>query len=352
MRSLLAALAVLAAALVGVPAAAATAAPPSSAPDVQHAKKAKKLPELVVRQGRASYTNGRLDVSILYKNKGDGTARRSLGAFAVSKDRKVSDDDLGLGEMKVGKLKAGRSSRVRSSVVVPTSVPEGKYYIVYCADYDQKVRESNEGNNCGGSKKSVTITRGTTTNPTTPNAPGTITVSSVSTGGGVVSASATGGTCSGSVCTVAAGAHAVTFTPNARSGYHFAGWTCNAAYTGAGGNAIRITNATSDASCVADFDRDDPTPSTPTQKVTITFSVMNGLLGSGSVSAAATNGLCTGTIATATTPQSCTFDSGVGSLTLTASSVAVWSGSCTGLTTTQMFSNPTRDATCAARFGL
>lgn len=57
-----------------------------------------------------------------------------------------------IGKQKVGALKPGRHSALKSNLKVPTDKTPGTYYIVACADSTSKVAEINETNNCAYSQ--------------------------------------------------------------------------------------------------------------------------------------------------------------------------------------------------------
>ena len=158
------------------------------------------------------------------------------------------------------------------------------------------------------------------------------------------------GTCAATSCTFPApGAGTVTFTPTATAGYRFGGWSgasCIGFTNGAAG-AITFTNPTSNKACAASF----------VKQVTISY-VVSPLATLGTVSGVATHGTCTATTLLNAT-GSCVVDSGVGTVTLTASAVLPipgftgWSGAtCTGTAAANVmtFTAPATDKACTASF--
>ncbi|HUS33682.1 MAG TPA: hypothetical protein VMZ53_34515, partial [Kofleriaceae bacterium] len=154
-------------------------------------------------------------------------------------------------------------------------------------------------------------------------------------GGSIVATSVTGGVCTGTACTLDAGASTVTFTPTAAANHAFSGWSGCTGYTQSG-DSITFTNPTSAKACTASFG------------ATVAISATAGTGGTVAASSV-TGGGCSGT--------SCTLDSGASTVTFTPTPNAnyrfnSWSG-CTGYTQSGnaiTFTNPTTPQSCTASF--
>ena len=301
-----------------------------------------KRAELVAKGPTATYANGKVTVSVSVKNKGNKKAKKSRTGFYLSKDGKKSPDDASLGTLPTSKLKPKAKTTVSGAFTLPVGLQPGVYRLVACADDAGVVRERKEQNNCKASKTSITLPGG-------PPPPGKVTVAATATTGGTVAASGvTGGSCTGTFCTLASGAGGVTFTPTTAAGYRFGGWSGCTGFTGT--TAITFTNPTESKACTATFVR----------QVTISWTVVallpvGGL--AGSVAGVAPNGPCPASNPI-TGAGSCVVDAGVGTVTLTATPILLptfkgWTGAgCTSATNPLVLTSPTADLTCAANFGL
>jgi hypothetical protein len=288
-----------------------------------------------------SYANGKVDVAVTVKNKGNKVAKKSRTAFFLSTDGRKSADDGNLGTLTSRKLKPKKTAKVSRALPLPTGLQPGVYRLIACADATGVVRERKEQNNCKASRTSVTLPGG-------PAPPGKVTVAATATAGGTVAASGiSGGSCTGTFCTLTSGAGTVTFTPTEGAGYRFGGWSGCTGFTGT--TAITFTNPIESKDCTATFVR----------QVTINWTVVallpvGGL--AGSVAGVATNGTCAASNPV-TGAGSCLVDAGVGTVTLTATNLLLsfqsWSGtSCTGTANPFVFTSPQTDIACTATFGL
>jgi hypothetical protein len=95
-------------------------------------------------------------------NRGRRAARRSTTAYFISRGSRRTR----IGSRVVPALRPGKSSKKVRTVVIPPSTAAGSYFIVACADFARKVRESSERNNCRPSATRVTVT-----GPSTPVPP-------------------------------------------------------------------------------------------------------------------------------------------------------------------------------------
>lgn len=113
----------------------------------------RKLPDLVV--SAASVTPGAvapggvLTVRDTTRNKGKRPARATTTRYLLSKNKKLDQGDVRLGERRVKRLRPRRSDTTRPRQVrVPARTKAGRYWLLVCADARSQVRESRERNNC------------------------------------------------------------------------------------------------------------------------------------------------------------------------------------------------------------
>jgi CARDB protein len=90
---------------------------------------------------------GSFRVKDLVANRGHATSRASTTRFFLNK--------VVIGFRPVPALRKGRTSAGSVSLVVPSATPDGIYAVRACADADNRVRESNERNNCNSAKLTV-----------------------------------------------------------------------------------------------------------------------------------------------------------------------------------------------------
>ncbi len=108
-------------------------------------------PDLSVAKLRADAASA----TVTLKNAGRAKAKGSQVALTLSKDAKASKDDRALTSASVKAL----ASKKNGSVTVKLTVPAGTYRVIACADPKNKVRESNEKNNCRASGE-ITVRTG------------------------------------------------------------------------------------------------------------------------------------------------------------------------------------------------
>ena len=149
------------------------------------------------------------------KNRGNKKAKASVATFYLSTDKTLSSNDKALGTARVGKIKPKKFKQVSGLFAVPASVTAGTYHVVVCADTGRAVKERKEGNNCKGSKGTVTVTAtGPPKQVTISYAVSPVQLTLV----GSVAGTATNGTCTndpltgGGSCVVTAGVGTVTLT--------------------------------------------------------------------------------------------------------------------------------------------
>ncbi|ABA23664.1 Peptidase S8 and S53, subtilisin, kexin, sedolisin [Trichormus variabilis ATCC 29413] len=86
-------------------------------------------------------------ISYRVKNQSVGNAFPSSTMFYISKDKTISNDDLYLGSQDVGSIPAGAYSSQTTSLRIVNNITAGKYYLLYKADGNNNLIETNEGNN-------------------------------------------------------------------------------------------------------------------------------------------------------------------------------------------------------------
>ena len=98
-----------------------------------------------------------INISYQVKNQGVGSAVASTTKFYLSKDTAFSTDDVFLGSDGVNAIAAGAYSAETSSIVLGNTITAGNYYLLYKADSDGTLGESNETNNVVS--KAISITK-------------------------------------------------------------------------------------------------------------------------------------------------------------------------------------------------
>jgi hypothetical protein len=90
-----------------------------------------------------------------YVNVGEPSTTR----FFLSTDDVIGSGDILIGQRIVPNLApgTGRGDRASTTVVIPSSVSPGTYFIVACADAPGNIFESNESDNCMASSTTVQI---------------------------------------------------------------------------------------------------------------------------------------------------------------------------------------------------
>ncbi|WP_256871881.1 S8 family serine peptidase [Nostoc sp. TCL26-01] len=86
-------------------------------------------------------------ISYQVKNQGVGNSFPSSTTFYLSKDKTVSNDDLYLGANEVGSIQTGAYSSRSISLKIVNNITAGSYYLLYKADGNNNVIETNEINN-------------------------------------------------------------------------------------------------------------------------------------------------------------------------------------------------------------
>jgi len=117
-------------------------------------------PDLIVLYPAASpiaLTAGQTtSASCTVQNQGTAAANASALKYYLSADNVYSATDTYLGTSSVGSLAAGASAAASATLTIPATTGSGAWYIVFFADADLQVAESNEANNTGYIAISVT----------------------------------------------------------------------------------------------------------------------------------------------------------------------------------------------------
>ena len=121
---------------------------------------AKPLPDLVVTKvTKPSNAVGGSTITIrdTVVNKGKGSARSSVSTFYLSFDKKLDDNDIKLEATRaVKRLPREKTSVGATKAVVPTYLT-GLFEVLVCADSENKVKETNEKNNCRAARAPLQI---------------------------------------------------------------------------------------------------------------------------------------------------------------------------------------------------
>ena len=107
--------------------------------------------DLVVSVVAASATQALPDQQIAVDcdvlNQGSGAAGQSRLKYYFSSDAVLDASDTYLNYDNVAALGAGTTGSESANVRIPEDAPDGSYFILFVADYDQEVGESDESNN-------------------------------------------------------------------------------------------------------------------------------------------------------------------------------------------------------------
>jgi len=96
-----------------------------------------------------------IQLSYGVKNQGVGSAVATTTKFYLSTDTTYSTNDVLLGSDAVNSIAAGASSSETASILIANSIAAGNYYLLFRADADNNLAESNETNNVVA--KAITI---------------------------------------------------------------------------------------------------------------------------------------------------------------------------------------------------
>jgi len=121
-----------------------------------------KRPDLII-DAITGPTSAMLGEEILInttvRNAGTADAGKFRVSVYLSKDAKVSDDDIQLGFGDVPDLAEGKSRQGTAVATIPLNVAAGSYYLVGLADSQTKITEKDKTNNAGSMDAPIIITK-------------------------------------------------------------------------------------------------------------------------------------------------------------------------------------------------
>ncbi|MEH2092962.1 CARDB domain-containing protein [Nostoc sp.] len=106
--------------------------------------------DLIIQNAVAPSTTavgGTIQLSYQVKNQGIGGAVATTTKFYLSRDNAFSNDDTLLGSDTVNAVAAGATSSETASLIINNAIAAGNYYLLYQADANGNIGESNETNN-------------------------------------------------------------------------------------------------------------------------------------------------------------------------------------------------------------
>jgi hypothetical protein len=113
----------------------------------------------VIVQQRTVPAGGSVRVTDVLRNVGLGVAPPSTTAYYLSPGHRR------LGQRSAGTLQPRASSRLSVTLRLPGSVVPGRYRVRVCADDRNRIRESNEANNCRAAPHLLTVLPGADRTP-------------------------------------------------------------------------------------------------------------------------------------------------------------------------------------------
>ena len=124
-----------------------------------HAKGKKKRADLVVKSVDSSDSTevgADFEVRALVKNVGKGKAAKSSLGYAFSLDRKPGGDIEFYDSTSVKALQPKKGARRTTQTVVP-AIEANDYFLIVCADSEDKIKEKSEANNCRTAENKVSV---------------------------------------------------------------------------------------------------------------------------------------------------------------------------------------------------
>lgn len=119
------------------------------------------LPDLLVsavsNPPATALPGGQFKVGDTTANIGGGIAGQSTTGYFLSTDRKPGAGDVAVGRRGVPSLDPGMASTGSTQAVIPTTLSQGAYFVLACADASQRVVELNERNNCHPSSNQIQV---------------------------------------------------------------------------------------------------------------------------------------------------------------------------------------------------
>ncbi|QLE54695.1 CARDB domain-containing protein [Nostoc sp. TCL26-01] len=117
------------------------------------------VPDLVIQNAVAPASANigtNIQLSYQLKNQGNGTASYNTTYFYLSQDNSLSSDDINLGSSLISTIAPAGVSSQSASVYLSSTTALGNYFLLYRADGNNSLLESNENNNVVA--KAITIT--------------------------------------------------------------------------------------------------------------------------------------------------------------------------------------------------
>ncbi|MDF5707089.1 MAG: S8 family serine peptidase [Nostoc sp. S4] len=106
----------------------------------------------------------KIQVSYQLKNQGTANAGSNYTYFYLSKDKTLSDRDIYLGNDYISNIDNGSHSCQSITLSISNNIAAGSYYLLYQADGNKDIAESNETNNIAA--KAITVTKNIAYNST------------------------------------------------------------------------------------------------------------------------------------------------------------------------------------------
>lgn len=117
-------------------------------------------PDLIVQNVESedsTSVGSTIELDYQVKNQGTENAFSSYTLFYLSKDKNVSDDDIYLGSDYVDSIAAGAYSSESTTLKINNGIAAGSYYLLYQADGNGDLIESNENNNIFAKSISINL---------------------------------------------------------------------------------------------------------------------------------------------------------------------------------------------------
>jgi hypothetical protein len=128
------------------------------------------LLETAISVGQRDVQAGRsLRVTDAVRNRGRATAARFTTGYYLSRDRARGRGDLRVGGRSIGRLRPGATDRGSATARISASAIPGSYPLIACADDHDRIRESDELNNCRATKRIIRVTKPSSADRTPPS---------------------------------------------------------------------------------------------------------------------------------------------------------------------------------------
>ena len=202
-----------------------------------------QLPDLIVQNQSINpstvFAGETISSSCTVKNQGNGSASNSRIRYYLSTNQTWGTSDIELGDDYVTSLSPGSTSPENENLIIPAGTQADTYYILFFADADLEVNESDEDNNVSYSQL-IIATPSITLNPTYANVSASVGNTTVSVSSNVnwtVSES-----CSWVTCSPTGGTNNGSFTVNYDENFSIDPRSCTITVAGDGASAIYTLN--------------------------------------------------------------------------------------------------------------